>query len=119
MSALSVSLHMTPRKKIDLEDKKAVQIDLDRLDQRTKANCVRLTSGHSNSMQYYRLGAEWLKSCTAEKDPGMLVNSPLNLNQHYAQVTKKANDILACIRNGVDSSTRDHSPALSTGEAAI
>ena len=86
LSALSVSLQMTPRwKKIDLKDKKAVQIDLDRVDQRTKANCVRLISGHSNSMQYYRLGAEWLKSCTVEKDPGMLVNSLLNLNQHCAQ----------------------------------
>ncbi|KAK4830070.1 hypothetical protein QYF61_008408 [Mycteria americana] len=41
-------------------------------------------------MQCYRLGEEWLESCLAEKDLG---------------VAKKANSILACIRNSVASRT--------------
>ncbi|RMC20146.1 hypothetical protein DUI87_00992 [Hirundo rustica rustica] len=100
-----------------LEGRKALQRDLDRLDQWAKANSMRfnkakcrvgpalqLQQPHAVLQAWRRV--EWLESHLTEKHLGVFVDSQLNMSQQCAHIAKKANGILA-IRNCLGSRTKE------------
>ncbi|KAF4787802.1 hypothetical protein TURU_167195 [Turdus rufiventris] len=97
-----------------LEGRKVLCSNLERLDQWDEANWIRFNKTARSSTWIITspcntsvLRKNGCKNCLAEKDPCVLVNSQLNMSQHLAQVAKKANGILDCIRNNVSSRTKE------------
>lgn len=106
LSAPSGCLQMTLSSVLDLfYEGKALQRDLKRLDWwpkptvRFKAKWHILPLCHNNPMEWSRLEMTALqKSCPAEKNMRMPVNTQLNMSWQCVQVAKKTNAFLACIR---------------------
>ncbi|RMC05517.1 hypothetical protein DUI87_18711 [Hirundo rustica rustica] len=98
-----------------LESRRALQSYLNRLDRWAESNnikfnktkCQVLHFGHNHPLQHYRLGTVWPDSGQAKRDLRVLIGSSLNMVQQCAQLAKKANSILAYIRNSVASRTRE------------
>ncbi|KFV80683.1 hypothetical protein N308_11091, partial [Struthio camelus australis] len=88
--------------------------DLDRLESWAERNLLKSNQGkcrvlhlrRNNPMPQDRLGADLLKSSSAAKDLGVLVDNKLSMSQQCALVAKKANGILGCIRQSVASRWR-------------
>ena len=68
---------------------------------KTKSRILRFD--HIIPRQIFRCGAEWLEGCVEDLDLGAVIDAWLNLSHWCAQQAKKANSILACIRNSIGS----------------
>ncbi|GAB0194502.1 mitochondrial enolase superfamily member 1 [Grus japonensis] len=72
-----------------------------------KGKCRILHLGRGSPVYTYRLGDETLETSHAERGLGVLVDSKLKMSQQCAQVARKANCILGCIKYSIASRSRE------------
>ncbi|GAB0175865.1 mitochondrial enolase superfamily member 1 [Grus japonensis] len=87
--------------------------------QLNNGKCKILHLERNSLMHQYMLGATHLESSLAEKDPGLLVNTKLNMSRQHALAAKKAGGILGCLRRSVASRSKEVVLAFTTGEATL
>ncbi|PKU34882.1 rna-directed dna polymerase from mobile element jockey-like [Limosa lapponica baueri] len=93
----------------------AIQRDLDRLEKWPARNLAKFSKGkyklvhlrRENPRQQDRLMVNLLKSSFAEKALGVRVPSKVPMSQKCALVTKSADSLLGCIRQGIAIRTRE------------